>query len=70
VIVLGIRDGGGEHLVNILAHALRAELQDVQGFLDLAAADERRDEVQLAGRATDRVADRERFLVADLTGSC
>src|SRR6185369_6618186 len=68
MVVLGIRDGRGEHLVDILAHALGAELQDVQRFLDLAAADQAGDEVELARRATDRGADSERFLLTDLAG--
>jgi hypothetical protein len=70
VIVLGIGDGGGEHFVHVLAHPLRAELQDVQGFLDLAAADHGRDEIELARRPTNRVADGERFLLTDPARCC
>src|SRR6476646_3501358 len=68
MIVLGIGDGRREHFADIVGHSLGRELQDVQRFLDLAAADHRGDEVELAGRAADRVADRERFLVANPAG--
>src|SRR3954451_23285341 len=68
VVVLGIGDRGREHLVNVLGHRLGRELQDVQRFLDLAAADQARDQVELARRAANGVADGQRFLVADLTG--
>src|SRR3954452_6996859 len=66
--VLRVGDRGREHLVDILGHPLGRELEDVQRFLDLAAADQARHEVELARRTPNGVADRQRFLVADLAG--
>ena len=53
-----------------LGHRLGREVQDVQRILDLAAADQLGDQVELLRRTADRVADRQRFLVADLAGGC
>ena len=69
MVVLGIGDRRGEHLRNLGRHALGRELQDVERFLDLAAADQLRNQVELLRRTTDHGADGERFLVADLAGA-
>src|SRR4051794_870395 len=66
VVVLRIGDRRGENLADILGHSLGRELEDVERFLDLAAADEAGDQVQLARRTADRRADGERFLLAHL----
>ena len=70
VVVLGIGDGRREHLADVVGHALGRELQNVERFLDLAAADQARDQVELPRRPTDGVADGQRFLVADLARGC
>ena len=65
MVVFGIGDGRGEHLGDVMRHALGAELEDVERFLDLAAADQARNQVELLRRATDHRANGECFLVAD-----
>src|SRR5207244_12407533 len=68
VVVLGVGDRRREHLAHVLGHRFGREFQNAERLLDLAAADQRRDEVELARRAADGVADRERFLLADFAG--
>src|SRR5436190_5886193 len=70
VVVFSIGDRGREHLMHVLGHRLGRKLQDVQRFLDLAAADQAGDQVELARRAANSVADGQRFLVADLARTC
>ena len=69
VIVFGIGDRAGEHLAGIARHRLLREGEDVHRLFGLAAADQRRDEIQLLRRTTDRGADGERLVVGDATGS-
>src|SRR4029079_10705675 len=70
MVVLGIGHGRSEDLANVVGHSLGREFQDVERLLDPLAPDHLRDEVELARRPTDGVANRERFLLADLAGSC
>src|SRR5690554_3339984 len=47
MVVLGVRDGAFQHLLDLTGDALVAEFEIGQGLLDFLATDQLRDEVQL-----------------------
>src|SRR6185369_463216 len=69
VVVLGVGDRAREHLLCVAGHRLLREGENVQRLLGLAAADQRRDEVELLRRTTDRGSDGQRLVVGDAAGS-
>jgi hypothetical protein len=63
VIVFRVGDGAGENLAHVDSHRLLRESEDVHRVFDLAAADQRGNEVQLLRRTANLRADRQRLIV-------
>src|SRR3546814_7915821 len=70
MIVLGIGDGGRQHLARVDRHALRREGQDVHRVACLLAADQARYKIELLGRTADLGRDRKGLVIRDAAGSC
>src|SRR5688572_8196262 len=69
VVVLGIGDRRGEHLLHVARHRLGREAEDAQRLLGPLAADQAGDEIELLRRAADLSAHGQRLVLGDPAGS-
>src|SRR5688572_990982 len=69
VVVLGIGDRRGEHLLHVPRHRLGRESKDAERFFRFLAADQTGDEIELLRRTADLPANGERLVLGDPAGS-